>query len=502
MVAARFRRDNTLERATVFAYESPAPCPPFTGCVPDPSTGNPSSYVLDTSPPYVNLPVRQCEYEVERAGPGDDGNVDIPGLVDQLRVERPRAPVAVAAAGGRRPLSLPAARMGGLRPVERHVGRTRTGPGTTPARDRAVGRLGAGRSPRGAVELLVADQLVHRRQERRSALAGAVRGAAAAPVDSEQLRGVHERARGTGFSAYLVDRTYGTTAFELVDEMLHRDVMTTDDDLHRVSVSERSSTALSAALWRRVTSTELTDSAGQILATVARTEFDPAHVDSPGQVTTCGGQGQECRDDRFTYHANGELATHTRPDGAVESTTQSPFCGTETHTDEGGRPEVTVYDDRCRVSSRSFRGVVTTYAYDGQNRVTRRTTTPNGGAPTTTVRVTQDDDFQFVQDVGYLEPRLRELRDEDKRLWLTYLDDFGRVTRRVVCSQQLGSSPPTCAVGTGEVLELNFWGTDGLLFASARPYVEAGPGRRNPGGHRRDPRRGGAGHPAAVARSR
>jgi RHS repeat-associated protein len=481
LYAARFRRDNTLERATVFAYEAASPCLPNTLCAQNPVNGAPSSYTLDTTAPYANLPVRQCEYEVERIDRGDDGNVDVPGLINHCyrwggRVAPSHGQILAAAGLYRYPtigfpayaLSLSAweddDRTGHDAPLA-IVMSDASEPDGSHSSTWSFGELFTWVT--GAKE--VGPRWI------------APFGIPMPPeVDLEQLVGVHDRAKGTGFSAYLVDRTYGSTARELVDEMLHRDVLTTDDDIHRVSEWESTSTAQHAKLWRRVVSTELFDKDDEILSTVDRAEFDLAHVDAPGRVTTCGTDRQDCRDDRYTYHANGELATHTRPDLSVESSAQSPFCGVETVTDPAGRQEVTVYDDRCRVVSRSFRGVVTIYAYDGQNRVTRRVTTPNGGAPATSVAVTIDDAFQFVRDVGYLEPRMRELREEDGRLWLTFLDDFGRLTKRIVCQRAPNSSPPTCTLGTEEVIEFNFWGTDGLLFASARSHVQTGPAAETP----------------------
>ena len=481
LYAARLRSDNTLERVSVVAYQGDADpnCFPAGECVQMPlSGGEPSSYTLDVSPPFANLPVRQCDYEVERSGPGEGGAASIAGLINHCHQwsgrDAPSASQLLAAAGLYRypGVGWPAYLL------SRAVWQDDDRLGENLKQAIVLSDANEPDGDHGDMwnfsELSAWTTGWREIASRWPAPAGAPMPP---PADLEKLAALDEAATGRGFSAYVVDREYDAAAHKAVAEDWHRDVLTTADDLHRVNswaAPPRPDWASTAPPERRLASSVLQDGQGIVLWQITRDRFEPAHFDNPGRITICGVGGEDCRTDLYGYHSNGEVASHTRPDLAVESFEQSPFCGIETATDAAGRSDVRRYDERCRLVYRKFLGVAHTWEYDGQNRILRRSTTPNGGGPAVSIAVTQDDQFQRVQDISYQEPRLRERREQDGRQWLTYLDDFGRVTKRTVCAVDPRSPLPVCQAGTEQTLAHVLWGSDGLIYGSARPYIASG----------------------------
>ena len=228
-----------------------------------------------------------------------------------------------------------------------------------------------------------------------------------------------------------------------------------------------------AGFWYRMTEMTERDAAGQQVSMVRRSSF--TGFDEPTIIDECGTTAAHCRQRQLNYGPGGDVISVVHPDGSSESWVRN-WCGEpEQHVDTAGRVRTNVYDGKCRLTTTTFEGASTVRTYDDLNRVSSIQHQPNG-SPSTLIERWIDDDLDAHEDEDYTEPRFAERRN-DGRVTLTYLDGFGRETMRKVCADS-GTPSGTgvlahvdCANGTDRVVQQQLYGNDGLVKYAVRAYA-------------------------------
>lgn len=448
-----------------------------------------STWALDTEAPYFNPLVRRCEYEVERSAIGSGTSHDVADFIDHCYEygadhQRPAHDQILAAFG--------LYRYPGIGTPARHVSDAVWG-------DEA----GTGRPELDGVVLATEDDPGGPRSELFepdnaggwAASTGIVKVLPRWPWPAEvpepdvislaALANTRPEAFGSGFSAWLLDKHWDPGSRKLIEERRHRDVTTPDDDLLLTYSWEKPSKptwAQYAGPWYRQYASSTTDvAANRLMATSTRSDFVADVFDAPQTITVCGVDGDGCRTDVYSYYDDGELHTHTRPDGRTLTRHLEPFCGVERIVDAEGRERVRNFSNRCLATSETSHGLTRSWSYDAFNRVETSTVDSGGTVPSLTLELFQDDDLAIREDSGFDEPRLIRYRPADGLLERSWLDGFGRLTRKSVCQATLATSPPSsiddfgCAAGTSRVMAWQAWGEDGTLLASAEPWFEDDP---------------------------
>lgn len=240
------------------------------------------------------------------------------------------------------------------------------------------------------------------------------------------------------------------------------------------STTEYSWEKVGTGNWYRLTETLIRDHQGIRFARLKRTDFDPNGFDNAGSVLRCGIDDLACYEDHYTWDDRGRLIGTTANDGGQASWQYEAMCGAVTHTDPVGRTRSYAYDGLCRKQSEAWLTASTEYAYDGFNRLQQTAFDPGGESEQSVIYTLQDDELSTVVDSEFTEPRLARLRS-DQQLELTYMDEFGRVTRKVLC-KNTGSQPPkdidqvSCEEGTELITTWYAYTNDGKRLLEAQPF--------------------------------
>lgn len=278
---------------------------------------------------------------------------------------------------------------------------------------------------------------------------------------------------------YLTTWSYNLQDNLLTKKVLHRELNTTEDDLE---IDYQWSSKDVGAWGFNLERTTETDTNGNLFRRTDRGNFHPHAFGVPLEHKTCGPSASGpvyCRTTDVTYDTHGNLDSRTFTDGSSESWTHN-WCGAvQTHTDAEGRVRTLDYTAGCKLEYESFLGGEASKTYDELQREVTTTYTPNGGSPAVTTTQLYDDVLDTVVDSSFEEPRAARLRD-DGHLTLTFMDEWGRPTKQIVCDDDgpgagdgvLGQV--SCKTGTRLVTRWQGWGTDGALMARSAPYFAGG----------------------------
>lgn len=269
---------------------------------------------------------------------------------------------------------------------------------------------------------------------------------------------------------FITDYFYNHAARRLDSEHEYQDTSLISDD----RVSEYAWEKIGVGYWYRLAEVMLSDHQGQRFGRLNRSDFDPAGFNSARTVLRCGINDTACYEEQYSWDKYGRLINTTANDGGTASWVYDDICGAIEHVDPAQRTRAYSYDDLCRKQSEQWLTSSSEFAYDGFNRLQLTDFDPGGSTPKSIIYTLQDDDLSIIADVEFVEPRLARLRS-DGQLELTYLDEYGRMTRKLQCRNDGESSPKTidelaCGSDTELITDWQAYSHDGRRIAQAQPY--------------------------------
>ncbi len=448
--AARYRTDDSLEHATVYVH----------GRVVN------GTYQYNVRIPYFNPLSRRCDYDVGHASAAGAQSVSLESLIDRCYDYIGIGPLSAGQEGFS---SVPdeylpevlgqtdgAIQPGGLAVYQASFGGSAHSFGAIATAD-AWASYSAVYSPAFTMTTFY-----------RWALPPEL-AAVTPPVSSAQSSYTYPTGMALTAVIEMVDEwDYLFERYKLERSVEYRDTATlADDRIHTYTLDK----PLAAGDWWRILRTDVTNRAGQRLASEIRASF--VSTFTPKSVSSCGSDGVTCRVQRFTFDAAGDLLSHTFPDGGVETWTRGACGLPATHVDPVLRTQTNTITN-CRISATTFEGSTTSWTFDGIGRLTRTVVAPGVGAATT-IDQYYDDAFTFREDALFAEPRIGTKRS-DGQATLRYLDGFGRPTKELECQSTAGSGTGVlasvrCLGGTERTTRLDVLGSDGRLKIRTEPFL-------------------------------
>ena len=481
---ARMRADGSLQHLTVSLFGS---------------RNSVGGYAYNLAPPYFSPLIRNCEYQVGAAAAGGSQTVGLDELVDRcheyappegldlrpeiagtLELERPfrlwwdtetaMAPMAL----NREALDLTGAR---------NRRRVRTGSRTTTSRPPqlvSTGEISAlflsGRAMKPLLsERAQQDLLLDAWQRSPSALRWRVPEGISLPPKPAAMPSPN--AGETELVEFVADYFYDHAARRLDSEHDYQDTNLRTDD----RISEYRWQRVGAGHAYRLTEVLLTDHRGARFGRLERGDFDPAGFDNARRVLRCGTGDGSCYEESYEWDGQGRLVRSLAADGGEATWEYAEICGPIAHVDPGGRTRGYGYDELCRKQTETWLTSESEFDHDGYNRLRRTEHRPGGTTPASIITTLQDDKLEVVADREFTEPRLARLRG-DGQLELTYLDEFGRLTRKLLCrnageDQPEGIDEVSCAEGSELITEWHAYTHDGRRQAQAQAYFPGEPVR-------------------------
>ncbi len=269
---------------------------------------------------------------------------------------------------------------------------------------------------------------------------------------------------------FITDYFYSHSQRRLDSEHEYQDTSLINDD----RISEYGWERVGVGYWYRLNEVVLSDHQGRRFGRLKRSDFDPAGFNNANTVLRCGVDDNSCYEEQYIWDEHGRLISTTASDGGQASWVYDDICGAIEHTDPVQRVRTYAFDDLCRQQSEQWLTSFSEFDYDGFNRLQRTDFAPGGSTPESTIYTLQDDDLSIVADSEFAEPRLARLRS-DGQLELTYLDEYGRLTRKLLCRNGGVSEPKTiddlvCVSGTELITDWQAYSHDGRRIAQAQPY--------------------------------
>ncbi|MEJ8566931.1 RHS repeat-associated core domain-containing protein [Elongatibacter sediminis] len=288
------------------------------------------------------------------------------------------------------------------------------------------------------------------------------------PIVPQQPGRAHEG--DTELVEFITDYFYDHAARRLDSEYEYQDTSLLSDD----RISEYGWEKVGAGFWYRLSEVLVSDHQGNRFGRLKRSDFDPAGFNNAQTVLRCGIDDHSCYQERYAWDEHGRLVSTTANDGGQAGWEYDDICGAVEHIDPVGRSRYHQYDGLCRKQGEQWLTSSSTFAYDGFNRLYRTDFSAGGNTPDSTIYTLQDDELAIIADSEFREPRMARLRS-DGQLELTYLDEFGRLTRKLLCRNDGEPHPQHiddvfCEPGTELVTEWQAWSHDGYRIAQAQPY--------------------------------